>query len=333
MDLSRQIRRGFTLVELLVVIAIIAVLVGLLLPAIQKVREAANRSKCQSNLRQVGLAMHSHHDNKGVMPPQWGEVGPNTVDGYIHGSSFYHILPFIEQNTVFEMGKGRSTSTGRIRYYSWEDGAWPPTPDNPNQTTTPAATNTNAFRQPIRIYACPSDPSMPATGLQGTEGVASYASNFQVFGIPLSTVTTPGTVGSWNASPKLPDSFADGTSQTIMITERASRSGKVSAANLANGYANASWTSANYNMRWGYSTDITAAVFGAFAQGANADALPQIQEVAANVDPTRPNTGHSGGINVCLGDASVKFVGRTVSPTTWWAACTPNGKDIVGGDW
>src|ERR1700755_2229205 len=94
----RKARGAFTLIELLVVIAIIAVLIALLVPAVQKVREAAARTQCVNNLKQVGLAMHNHHDAKKYLPPL---SNVNTGGAYVHTWSTW-ILPFIEQDTLFK---------------------------------------------------------------------------------------------------------------------------------------------------------------------------------------------------------------------------------------
>src|SRR5437763_3889069 len=138
-------RRGFTLIELLVVIAIIAILIGLLLPAVQKVREAANRVKCSSNLKQLGLAAHHYHDVNGHFPPGIGYYPPASG---AFGTYFFHLLPYVEQDPLYRSALAVV--------------AFPP-PAGPTAVYYPG--NNNVYSRRVAVFLCPSDPSVGSDGV------------------------------------------------------------------------------------------------------------------------------------------------------------------------
>jgi prepilin-type N-terminal cleavage/methylation domain-containing protein len=144
-------RRGFTLIELLVVIAIIAILIGLLLAAVQKVREAANRMKCANNLKQMALACHNHHDVHGYLPPG-GTQNPPGDSRYNQGSWHVYLLPFMEQEKLFRQIPNLS---------------------EPYRNSIPEAFAAGIIPARLPYLRCPSDSSdlnLPLTNYEGNQG-------------------------------------------------------------------------------------------------------------------------------------------------------------------
>jgi prepilin-type N-terminal cleavage/methylation domain-containing protein/prepilin-type processing-associated H-X9-DG protein len=236
-----RVREGFTLIELLVVIAIIAVLIGLLLPAVQKVRDAAARAKCQNNLKQMGLAAHNYESTNGYLPPQFGTVTVNGQVGRNDASPQALILPYVEQASKY--------SQFNFNYLTWNDApAQDPGTGNalPGIPAMPGV-NLAARQQDIPIYICPSDPSTTIRGanqsntsnLNYPEGRLNYLACLGTSNKGMPTITGQSAQANATANPNLVGIFgltyypannqilkgipivgiADGTSNTALFAE------------------------------------------------------------------------------------------------------------------
>ncbi len=297
-------RRGFTLIELLVVIAIIAILIGLLLPAVQKVREAAARSKCSNNLKQIGIALHAYHDTNNKLPPGCTtDLPPYGTSGGGWGSSWkVYILPQMEQGPLFQ----RWVFTGNSGYT--------------NANNMPLVN-----RLTIPTYRCPSSPLPDFYATAGNNGnFLMFTSYFGVAGSTLDTTHNNAANGLASGSGTL---FAnsgvtlvgitDGTSNTILVGEQSDhmRDANNQPYTIAYGAITSQgphgWTMGGNTVNIG--TAFTERTFNCTTTRWEINRRG-LGDSAAN--GTNNNTGrnipftsaHTGGANMLFADGSVSFL-------------------------
>jgi prepilin-type N-terminal cleavage/methylation domain-containing protein len=321
-------RRGFTLIELLVVIAIIAILIGLLLPAVQKIREAAARMQSTNNLKQLGLGLHNFQSANECLPPMFGTVpqGGASMGG---GSIFYHLLPYVEQDNLYRLGPDGSRS------------------------------------QPVKVLRAPLDRSYPSSGTfqlpaaenppwadpnNPTWGLSSYSANWQVFGdtpVPLAKVadglsntfvfgekyavakrpSRPGaTLWGYGVDPRsIPDAFVPPLAPGQYPSD----------VQWANTQVDPSLYVNMYHPRNGFVNrggSVPTSWYGDKPWKCRCMLKPEWAPPLDNVHPQKSQSFITTGIHVCMLDGSVRFVKSSTPDAPWSAIETPADGEILTPD-
>ena len=302
--------RAFTLVELLVVIAIIGILIGLLLPAVQKIREAAARMVSVNNLKQMTLAtMNCCDTNGGRMPPQFGfypnsdwnyqTESPPWTPGNAYGPLHFHILPYMEQDNIYQNSK----------YTGWSP---------PWSNWTGVYYYWNAFGHPVKSYQAPGDPT---PNIDGSDRIS--------FGVNGDVLTDR--LNGFKSDYRYPASYSDGTSSTIIFGEQYSQwalwswaGGAIEDRRYYGG--NNTFYGYDVNANWNWNTG-SPSWYGV-PRTPPFQVKPKLKDALYDY----AQSFSTAGINVSFLDGHVQMINSAISPTTFMALCTPASGDLPGND-
>jgi len=322
-------RPGFTLIELLVVIAIIAVLIALLLPAVQQAREAARRTQCKNNLKQIGLAMHNYHDTYRFFPMGWMFHNKSPVPNAHSWGTM--ILPFLEQGNMTNI-------------YDFSHAFAAPEP--PLNGLYPTSRNAEVIRTPLPVFMCPSDPEAGLVYTDNTTfpplqwkcAASSYSAVSGILGglytnfvrpvtgeFPdragvLLDMTVDDTTGDRGGKIRNIANITDGTSNTLMVAEVAGRNAiyhkgmKVS----ANGNTGGGWGDVLNGENW---------FAGSLYDGTGTEGPCVIN--CTNERGRGAYSFHTGGIHILLCDGSVTFISENIASPTFCKLVVPNDGFVV----